>query len=389
MVKTLTYAYTVSVYHGEVNFLLLRINEDEAKVQPSAHHSCFRYMGHSASSVKLSPNVVDASVLNTGEVFKVDNINFQGRKHASARIQISNDSLCIEQKHRQSLHIPLEAIKRYGLDGSMFILECGRRAPLGQARYAFRCKQAHRLVSSLDQRIAAMSKLLSEQQGALASFSSTIPNASSHRRRRRPRRTQSDQGLSRQTPSSMLFSSLSSSSISWHSKATLSYRNSEPNLAENYLPLSQIPSRSDRDRAEERLFLARLKQDGERQLPSELNYVHVKAESIPTSVNEKGSRLSSPSSLDIDLIPIRRSDTRIRRSAYQSAATHSEPSQEREGVRRRLEHRFTVMLHENTLRLSRPREDDDAQRHHRGTTAAAPSSSRLVVPPSLVILKSV
>ena len=265
-------------------------------------------MGHSASSVKLAPDLIDPSVLNIGEVFKVDNINVQGRKHASARIQISNDSVCIEQKNRQSVQIPLEAIKRYGLTGSLFILECGRRAPLGPARYAFRCKQAHRLVNSLDQRIAAMSKLLSEQQDALAFFSSTLPNASSYRRRRRPRRSQSDQGLSRQTPSLILFSSLSCSSISWHSKATLSCRNSELNIAdENYLPVSQLPARNDRHRVEERVFLAKLKPDEEREILPELNYLHVKAESVPISANEKGGHSSIPTSLDVDLLPICRS----------------------------------------------------------------------------------
>src|SRR5438270_918964 len=121
-------------------------------------------MGNNNSSSHLSADLIDTSIPTNDDIFKVDNINYHGRKHASAKVQVSNDNICIKQKHRQSLHIPLETIKRYGLDGSIFILECGRHAPLGQARYAFRCKQAHRLADCLDQRITIRSKQLLEQE---------------------------------------------------------------------------------------------------------------------------------------------------------------------------------------------------------------------------------
>lgn len=256
-------------------------------------------MGNHNSANNMSADLIDTSVPVHDDVFKVDNINSCGRKHASAKIHVSNDSLCIRQKHRQSLHIPLETIKRYGLDGSIFILECGRRAPLGPARYAFRCKQAHRLVDCLDQRITIRSKQLLEQQrhGTVISSSSTLTNVSSttrnhhhhyhqHYHHHRRRRTQSDQGLAaaRQATSSILFSSSSSSSISLTSRGTFSYRNSEPNLSENYLPLDTLPSHKENDNntEEEKQFVAKLKHSVEREMTPDLNYAELKSGSTPT-----------------------------------------------------------------------------------------------------------
>jgi hypothetical protein len=156
-----------------------------------------------------TPDLIDTAPINNENIFKVDNINSHGRKHSSAKIQVSNENLCIHQKHRQSLFIPLDAIKRYGLDGSIFILECGRRAPLGQARYAFRCKQARRLVDCLDQRITQVSNQLLEQQQDVSSLSLTNVSSTFNNLRR----TQSAMSLS---------------------SATSFYRNSEPDLSENY-----------------------------------------------------------------------------------------------------------------------------------------------------------
>jgi hypothetical protein len=156
-----------------------------------------------------TPDLIDTSIINNDHIFKVDNINSYGRKHSTAKIQISNDNLCIHQKHRQSLFIPLDTIKRYGLDGSIFILECGRRAPLGQARYAFRCKQARNLVECLDQRITTVSNQLFDQQQDVSSLSLTNVSSTLNNLRR----TQSAMSLS---------------------SATSFYRNSEPDLSENY-----------------------------------------------------------------------------------------------------------------------------------------------------------
>lgn len=176
-------------------------------------------MGNNQSNQPPAADLVDSSIRINENIFKVDNINSHGRKHSSAKIQVTSDDLCIRQKHRQSLHIPLDAIKRYGLDGSIFILECGRRAPLGQARYAFRCKQAQRLVECLDEHINTISEQLFAQEQAEIS-SSTLTNVSSMFNPHRRRRTQSDHGRS---PSPLSLSS-----------ATSFYRNSEPDLSENY-----------------------------------------------------------------------------------------------------------------------------------------------------------
>jgi hypothetical protein len=252
-------------------------------------------MGNNNSSNNHSTNLIDTSIRTHDDIFKVDNINSYGRKHASAKIQVSNDNLCIKQKHRQSLPIPLETIKRYGLDGSIFILECGRHAPLGQARYAFRCKQAHRLVDCLDQRITIRSKqLLEQRQGTVIASSSTLTNVSStsHHHHHR-RRTQSDHGLAHRISSSILVSSSSSSSlISLTLKATFAFRNSEPNLSENYLAFKTLPfhiednNNNNNNNNEGGQFIGRLKQPIERQTVPELNYVEFKPEPIPITLNK-------------------------------------------------------------------------------------------------------
>ncbi|CAF1002323.1 unnamed protein product [Adineta ricciae] len=246
-------------------------------------------MGNNSTSAHLSANLIDAPVPVADDVFKVDNINSYGRKHAVAKIQVSNDSLCIRQKHRQSLYIPLETIKRYGLDGSIFILECGRRAPLGQARYAFRCKQARCLVDCIDQRILLRSKQLSEQprRGAVTASVSALTNLSSSSRYRR-RRTQSDHGQPRRAPSSVLFSSSSSASISFISRATFSYRNSVPNLSENYIPFDTLPSNSREGiEEEERQFVVKMKQPIEKLSSPDLNYLEFKQGSIKLATEEE------------------------------------------------------------------------------------------------------
>ena len=233
----------------------------------------FSDMGNNQSNPPLTADLVDSSSRANENIFKVDNINSHGRKHSSAKIQITNDDLCIRQKHRQSLHIPLDAIKRYGLDGSIFILECGRRAPLGQARYAFRCKQARSLVECLDEHINTISEQLFAQEQAEMS-SSTLTNVSSMFNAHRRRRTQSDHGRS---PSPLSLSS-----------ATSFYRNSEPDLSENYFA-----------------FDAQAHQQEGQGIRSPMNYVEFKMENqvspdchtneSPTPAASTLQELSSPS----------------------------------------------------------------------------------------------
>jgi hypothetical protein len=220
-------------------------------------------MGSHHSNQHLTTDLVDSSLSNNDMIFKVDNINSHGRKHSTAKIQITNDDLCIRQKHRHSMHIPLDTIKRYGLDGSIFILECGRRAPLGQARYAFRCKHARRLTECLDQRINMISEQLFTQEQA-GNSSSTLTHVSSmfndHGRRRRRRRTQSDYGRS---PSPMSLSS-----------ATSFYRNSEPDLSENYFALDAMTQQRDT-----------VEQQTEHTVTLPMNYMDFKKESSETSTS--------------------------------------------------------------------------------------------------------
>ena len=229
-----------------------------------------------------SSNLVDTSDTFNDQIFKVDNINSNGRKHASAKIQVSNEDLCIRQKNRQSLHIPLETIRRYGLDGSIFILECGRRAPLGQARYAFRCKRASQLVDCLDRRITVISKELTErlQEELRTPSLSTLTNVSlvSHRqetfrRSQTPRRrAHSDDGIFNRLSPSLLASSNSFSSISIHSQGTFSYSNSDAMFSENYLAF--VPNSEDQNEpSTSPTFVARLKPTFEQTRTPELDYL--------------------------------------------------------------------------------------------------------------------
>jgi hypothetical protein len=259
-------------------------------------------MGNSNAPSNSIPDPINTSISLNNATFKVDNINSNGRKHASAKIHLSNNNMCIQQKHRQSLHIPLEAIKRYGLDGSIFILECGRRAPLGPARYAFRCKQAHRLVNSLDQRITMISEQLSQQtRQEILTLSSTtshrLPSIGQQQQQQQQRqRTQSDQDITHQVPSLTLTSSTSSSSSSLSSSLNSNrkylFHNSEPNLSENYLAFNTSSCRTEnmdgnRSTCE---FMARLKQPLDKQPTLDLNYIELKAENSPMlTTSDQGS----------------------------------------------------------------------------------------------------
>lgn len=233
---------------------------------------CFSDMGNYNST----PDLSNTDSLNTNEhIFKVDNINSYGRKHSSAKIQVSDDSLCIHQKHRQSLFIPLDTIKRYGLDGSIFILECGRRAPLGPARYAFRCKQAQRLVDCLDQRITSISNQLSEQPQdvsllSLTNVSSTMNNLG---------RIQSAMSLS---------------------SATSFYRNSEPDLSENYFAFHRDTDNQDQH------------SNGE-----EINYTQCQKSSASLDAPSSGEPVGPPSAPRLHSIPSSSSRPRTRQRRQQ------------------------------------------------------------------------
>ncbi len=75
--------------------------------------------------------------------------------------------------------------------------------------------------------------------------------------------------------------------MSLTSRATFSYRNSEPNLSENYLAFDTLPSQSENNNEEEGgQFIARLKQPVDKQLDPTLNYVEFKADSIKISTDE-------------------------------------------------------------------------------------------------------
>lgn len=241
-------------------------------------------MGNHQSDVPLATDLVDSSIVAEDYVFKVDNINSHGRKHSTAKILVTNTNLCIRQKHRQSLHIPLDTIKRYGLDGSIFILECGRRAPLGQARYAFRCKHARRLVECLDQRIHLASEQLFTQDqremssSTLTNVSSTFNDHPSQEPERRRQRAQSDHGRS---PSPL---SLSSS--------TSFYRNSELDLSENYFPFGTI-AQQQRDQS----IVSSVEEP--------MNYVQVNIESTETT--QRTDEIPTPA---VSTLPLTSSTTK-------------------------------------------------------------------------------
>ncbi|CAH1181928.1 unnamed protein product [Phyllotreta striolata] len=86
-------------------------------------------------------------------IFQVTNVNDQGRRIKSGKLQVTNTDLVFHQRGRKPTKWPLRSLRKYGFDMDIFSFECGRRSPTGHGIYAFKCRKAEALFNVVQQRI--------------------------------------------------------------------------------------------------------------------------------------------------------------------------------------------------------------------------------------------
>ncbi|CAH1104177.1 unnamed protein product [Psylliodes chrysocephalus] len=87
-------------------------------------------------------------------IFQVTNVNDQGRRIKSGKLQVTDTDLVFYQRGKKPTKWPLRALRKYGFDMEIFSFECGRRCPTGHGIYAFKCKKAELLFNVVQQRIS-------------------------------------------------------------------------------------------------------------------------------------------------------------------------------------------------------------------------------------------
>ncbi|XP_006823990.1 fibroblast growth factor receptor substrate 2-like [Saccoglossus kowalevskii] len=78
-------------------------------------------------------------------MFKVKNVDDDGRELGSGTIEVGLADLILYQKGKDPVRWPLRCLRRYGFDAELFSFESGRRCPTGPGIYAFKCKRAEQL----------------------------------------------------------------------------------------------------------------------------------------------------------------------------------------------------------------------------------------------------
>ncbi|XP_070580326.1 fibroblast growth factor receptor substrate 2-like isoform X2 [Ptychodera flava] len=78
-------------------------------------------------------------------MFKVKNVDDDGRELGSGTIEVGLSDLILYQKSKDPVRWPLRCLRRYGFDAELFSFESGRRCPTGPGIYAFKCKRAEQL----------------------------------------------------------------------------------------------------------------------------------------------------------------------------------------------------------------------------------------------------
>ena len=88
------------------------------------------------------------------KLFKVKNIDDKGRIIHIGYLEITDTDIIFTYEHFPSevTRWPLTCVRRYGTnaDGSVFIVETGRRAPNGEGHYAFKTNEATEIVERID-----------------------------------------------------------------------------------------------------------------------------------------------------------------------------------------------------------------------------------------------
>jgi hypothetical protein len=81
--------------------------------------------------------------------FKVHNVDAKLFKHSKGLLKITSDEMILYQDNQNLIHWPLNGIRRYGYYQNIFLFESGRKCPTGEGLYAFKCKIADKLNSTL------------------------------------------------------------------------------------------------------------------------------------------------------------------------------------------------------------------------------------------------
>lgn len=88
------------------------------------------------------------------KLFKVKNVDDKGRIIHIGYLEITDTDVIFTYEHYPSevTKWPLSCIRKYGinLDGDIFALEAGRRAPNGEGLYAFRSEEAFEIRQRMD-----------------------------------------------------------------------------------------------------------------------------------------------------------------------------------------------------------------------------------------------
>ena len=66
------------------------------------------------------------------KLFKVINVNDQGKEISLGKIEVTFTELILHQENKNPIKWPLRLLRRYGHDKNLFSFECGRRCATGE-----------------------------------------------------------------------------------------------------------------------------------------------------------------------------------------------------------------------------------------------------------------
>ena len=88
------------------------------------------------------------------KLFKVKNVDDKGRIIHIGYLEITDTDVIFTYEHYPSevIRFPFTCIRKYGVNvnGDLFALEAGRRAPNGEGLYAFRTEEANEIRQRMD-----------------------------------------------------------------------------------------------------------------------------------------------------------------------------------------------------------------------------------------------
>ena len=116
---------------------------------------------HSVRTPSLTVNSATVSFLPS-KLFKVKNVDDKGRIIHVGYLEVTDTDVIFTYEHYPSevTKWPLTCIRKYGVnvDGNVFALEAGRRAPTGEGLFAFRSDEASDIRQRIDYYIHAQER---------------------------------------------------------------------------------------------------------------------------------------------------------------------------------------------------------------------------------------